>query len=82
MGVNERQDVPPAPVEMRREEHQRLNQWLLVSQIAELVLQGFGFAALQFGAAILGLFNFTLTGKYNLRRDNQDEAQDDGKSDS
>ena len=70
-------EVPPPPVEMRREVHERLNQWLLVGQVSELVLYGFGYAVLQFSEAILGLFNFTLTGNYQLRRGSQHDSQDD-----
>ena len=63
-----RSEVPPPPQEIRRDVHDRLNQWLLAGQIAELVLYAFGYAALQFGNAIVALLNFSLTGKYQLRR--------------
>ena len=75
-------EVPPAPVEVRREVHDRLNQWLLASQIAELVLYGFGHAVLQFGAAIFGLINFSLTGNYQLRHTTKPSEQEDENNDN
>ena len=74
-------EVPPPPVMIRREVHDRLNQWLLVAQIAELVVYGFGHAAAQFGATVLGLMNFTLTGEYSLKRDNEEDKLDDNTND-
>ena len=70
-------EVPPAPEEIRRDVHQRLNQWLLVAQTAELVLLGFGYAVLQFASAVLGLTNFTLAGKYELDKSPSDESEQD-----
>ena len=59
---------------MRRDVHDRLNQWLLAGQIADLVLHGFGYAALQFASAVIGLMNFSLTGEYKLRRNNDEDG--------
>ena len=68
-------EVPPAPEEIRRAVHARLNQWLLIAQTAELVFSAFGYAALQFTSAVLGLTNFTLSGKYELPRSDQQDNE-------
>lgn len=65
-------EVPPAPVEIRRDVHDRLNQWLLVAQTTELVIYAFGFAAAQFASAVLGLINFSVSGDYQLPRTDED----------
>ena len=74
-------EVPPAPVEIRRDVHDRLNQWLLVAQIAELVVYGFGYAVMQFASAVLGLTNFTLSGAYHLLRNSASKEENNDTND-
>lgn len=57
-------EVPPPPSEMTRDVHKRLNQWLAFAQTADLVLRAFGCAAAYFAEAVLGMINYSLTGKY------------------
>ena len=64
-------EVPPPPEQLRQDVHQRVNQWLLAAQTAELVLRAFSYAALQFAVAVMGLMNFTVVGKYELNREDE-----------
>jgi hypothetical protein len=59
--------VPPAPPPQQfdRGIHQRINNRLLLGQIFDFTLQGFGFAALNFSRAMLGLLRLTFTGKFD-----------------
>ncbi len=67
-------EVPPPPREMTRDVHERLNQWLVFAQTADLVLRAFGYAAAYFGEAVLGMISYSLTGKFPPR----DEHRRDG----
>jgi len=70
-------EVPPPPPQMQRQVHRRLNQWLLAAQTAELVLHAFGYAAVQFGGAVLGLIQYTLTGDYRFPRQKDDRDEEE-----
>jgi hypothetical protein len=54
---------PPRPV-FDRSLHERINNRLLVGQVVDLCIRGFGFALWHFACAALGAVRFTLTGKY------------------
>jgi len=58
--------VPPAPPPQvfDRAVHERINSRLLVSQIVDLLMHGWGFAFIHFGKALLGLLRLTFTGKF------------------
>ncbi len=59
--------VPPPPPQKQfdRAVHRRINDRLIVGQILDLSLRGFGFAALHFSRALLGLLRLTFTGKFD-----------------
>lgn len=67
-------EVPPPPPSLPRDVHDRLNHWLLAAQVADLVFRGFFYGTLYFGQAVAGMIGFTLTGKYQTRRDNDKKS--------
>jgi hypothetical protein len=58
--------VPPPPPRpaFDRSLHERINNRLLVSQVVDLCVRGFGFAIWHFARAAVGVARYTLTGKY------------------
>jgi hypothetical protein len=66
-----RAEVPPPPVNMQRQVHERLNHWLATGQLFELVVPAFAYAAYHFAAAIAGAAAFSLTGKFPETRDDR-----------
>jgi hypothetical protein len=62
-------DVPPAPPQLERGVHQRLNRALLVQHLFEFVLCGLPCLAAQFVPAVLAAVKFTITGRYPKRPD-------------
>jgi hypothetical protein len=67
--------VPPAPPPQvfDRAVHQRINSRLIVGQILDLLLRGFGYAIAHFAKAVFGLMRLTVTGK--LPEVKQDRGQ-------
>ena len=57
-------EVPVAPPDFPRQVHQRLNHWLLVVQIGDMVAGAFPYAVQHFVRAIGGLVQLTLSGEY------------------
>jgi hypothetical protein len=66
--------VPPAPPQQvfDRGIHKRINSRLIVGQVLDLLLRGFGFALLHFGKAVLASFQFTLTGRMETPKSDRD----------
>jgi hypothetical protein len=54
---------PPQPV-FDRSLHERINNRLLLGQVLDLCIRGFGFGLWHFARATLGAVRYTLTGKY------------------
>jgi hypothetical protein len=61
-------EIPPPPRDMRRQVHQRLNQWLVAFQMGDMLLRAFVYAAGHFALAVVSLIFFTLTGKHVTRQ--------------
>jgi hypothetical protein len=59
--------IPPAPPQQQfdRAIHRRINDRLIVGQLLDLTLRGFGFAAVHFSRSLLGLLRLTFTGKFD-----------------
>jgi hypothetical protein len=66
--------VPPAPPPQQfdRAIHRRINSRLLVGQVFDLTLRGFGFGLMHFAKALLGLVRLTLTGKFDKSKNDRD----------
>lgn len=56
-------EVPPAPAELDRQVHQRVNRLLLTTHLADLALVGLGYAFLQFTRPLLDLIVLSITGR-------------------
>ncbi len=56
---------PPSPQQFDRAIHRRINDRLIVGQLVDFFLRGFGFAALHFARALIGLLRLTFTGKFD-----------------
>lgn len=58
--------VPPMPErkEFDRVLHERINQRLVAGQLGDLFLRGFGFAAVHFAGAVMGMLKMTITGSW------------------
>jgi len=69
--------VPPAPPPQvfDRAIHQRINSRLLVGQIFDLTLRGFGFGLTHFAKALLGLVRLTLTGRFEAPKNGRDRPR-------
>lgn len=61
-------EVPPLPANFDRSVHQRLNQVLLVGQVAELLFRTLPYALGHFGQGLLGAVVFTLSGQFPVSR--------------
>lgn len=61
-------EVPEPPAEFDRQLHRRLNQRLIVQHLADLLLRAMPWAILEMARAALGLFGFTLTGRFDDER--------------
>ena len=61
-------EVPEPPAEFDRQLHRRLNQRLIVQHMADLLLRAMPWAILEMARAALGLFGFTLTGRFDDER--------------
>lgn len=59
-----RQEVPPAPVNLSRRVHLRLNKTLVVLHAVEFVLAVLPFCAVRFLRGVLSLLVYTVTGRY------------------
>ncbi len=68
-------EVPVPPQDFQHELHGRLNEWLLIVHVGDLIAGAFPFAARCFARAVAGLVALTLTGKYPAadRDDGHDE---------
>jgi hypothetical protein len=60
--------VPPPPAEFDREVHRRLNSWLVLGQLLDLMFVGVPFVCVHFARAMMGVVVFSLTGRYETRR--------------
>jgi hypothetical protein len=58
------EEVPVAPPDFQRQVHRRLNHWLLVVQIGDMVAGAFPYAVQHFVRAVGGLIQLTLSGEY------------------
>ena len=70
--------VPPAPPPkvFDRAIHRRINDRLIVGQVLDLTLRGFGFAALHFTRALLGLVRLTFTGKFDTPKSRNTDSRE------
>jgi hypothetical protein len=68
--------VPPAPPPeaFDRAVHQRINDRLIVGQLLDFLLHGFGFAMTHFAKAILGLMRLTFTGKLDVPKNGREDS--------
>jgi hypothetical protein len=57
-------EVPVPPEDFQQRLHVRLNDWLLIVQVGDLIAGAFPFAVKHFARAVGGLLSLTLTGKY------------------
>jgi hypothetical protein len=64
-------EIPTAPSDFQRQFHRRLNHWLLIVQIGDLIAGAFPYAATHFVRAVGGLVLLTLSGKYAIAEDKQ-----------
>jgi hypothetical protein len=62
-------DVPPAPAELDRQVHERLNRSLTFGQIVEFLVHAVPYAALHLAAAVAGLAKFTTSGNYPVHNE-------------
>jgi hypothetical protein len=56
-------EIPPAPDELDRGVHRRVNRTLLAAHLADLAIRGAAWAAIQFLRPVAHLIVLTLTGK-------------------
>lgn len=61
-------EVPPPPPQFDKQLHQRVNRSLVISQFLDLLVAGLPWAMLHFARAVVGLVAFTLTGRYEAKR--------------
>ena len=57
-------EVPVPPEDFQERLHGRLNEWLLIVHVGDLIAGAFPFAVRHFARAVGGLVSLTLTGKY------------------
>jgi hypothetical protein len=57
-------EVPVAPPDFQRQVHRRLNHWLLVVHIADMIAGAFPYAVQHYAQAVNGLIRLTLSGNY------------------
>ena len=57
-------EVPVTPPDFQRQVHRRLNHWLLVVQIGDMIAGAFPYAVQHFARAVGGLVQLTLSGEY------------------
>ena len=57
-------DVPPVPVDLNRQVHERVNRALLVSHLLDLTFGGLPYLAVHFCRSIGHFLKFTFTGRY------------------
>lgn len=69
-----REEIPPPPVNMQRGVHERLNHWLATSQLIELVVHAFAYAAYHFAFGVAGAVIYSLSGKFPVTRDAGDSS--------
>jgi hypothetical protein len=60
-------EVPPPPATFDTQLHDKVNRTLVATQFADLLVSGFPWAIAQFCRALLGLFAFTVTGRYEAK---------------
>ena len=60
-------DVPPAPVELDRQVHHRLNQTLLIAQLLDFVFCGIPYVFGHLAWGIVHLCESTLSGRFETR---------------
>ncbi len=63
---------PPSQPAFDRSVHERINNRLIVSQVIDLCLRGFGYALWHFGRATFATIRYTFTGKYAENNKNSD----------
>ncbi len=64
-------EIPPVPEALDRQVHQRLNYVLLVLHVLDFMLRAVPFAVLHLGRGLLGLVRYTLTSRFESRRDSR-----------
>ncbi len=76
-------EVPPAPKDIDRRVHRRLNGLLLWGHLGDLLLRGLPFALACFAEAVIGLLSYSLSGRFPSGREvpPDENAADDGQDD-
>jgi hypothetical protein len=66
--------VPPAPAPQTfdRAIHKRINSRLIVGQVLDLLVRGFAFGVAHFAKAVLDVVRLTLTGKFEVSKNDRD----------
>ncbi len=67
-------EVPPPPARLDRDVHRRVNQSLLLLHFAELLFKALPYAIVHLTSGLLGLLNFSVTGKYRAARGDRPAA--------
>ena len=57
-------EIPAAPADFQQRLHGRLNDWLLIVHLGDLIVGAFPYAVRLFAHAVGGMLQMTLTGKY------------------
>jgi hypothetical protein len=70
-------EVPAAPADFQQQLHGRLNDWLLIVQLGDLLVGAFPYAIRLFAHALGGLVRLTLTGEYPPRERERDTGTED-----
>jgi len=60
-------EVPPPPAQFDAQLHERVNRSLVKAQVIDLVVRGLPWTLAHFARAIVGLFTFTLLGRYEVK---------------
>lgn len=64
-------EVPPTPAHFDDQLHDKVNRWLVATQLIDLAFSGLPWALGHFGRAFVGLIIFTVTGRYDSKSKNQ-----------
>ncbi len=65
-------EVPIPPDDFEQQLHRRLNDWLLIVHVGDMVAGAFPYAVKHFARAVAGLVSMTLTGKYPTSKNEED----------
>jgi len=68
-------DVPPAPTQIDREVHRRVNAVLLATHLGDLLLHVMPLAAATFARSVVQLMLFSLTGRYEDNANSSETQQ-------